>query len=155
MLREFSLERSATIVIDVQRGLFEKRKTHDKTTNDVIGSVLANCTSLVKAIRKKSIPVVHVRTTLRRDHLDSTLSASLEKMFEENDPLADGAEILDSMAPQNGDFIVSKSGQSALQFTNLDRILYNLKVDTVLLVGGGIPGSIASTCRQAGSSTGL
>ncbi|MBM3897046.1 MAG: isochorismatase family protein [Thaumarchaeota archaeon] len=150
MFREFFLERSALVVIDAQKGLFDLKRYNDNSTIEAIGSVLTNCTLLVDAMRKKMKPVVYARTVLRRDHLDSALSANLEKVFEDNDLLADeGAEILDMMAPQNGDFIVSKSGHSALQFTNLDRVLSNLKVDTVLLVGGGIPGSIASTCRQA------
>lgn len=153
MLRELSLERSALLVIDVQKGLFElKGKTADNATNEAIGSVLANCTSLVKAMRKKSRPVVYLRTILRKDHLDSAFPPNLERIFEKNSLLTDeGAEILDIIAPQDGDFIVSKSGHSAFQFTNLDRVLSNLKVDTILLVGGGIPGSVTSTCRQAAS----
>ena len=46
-----------------------------------------------------------------------------------------GAEIVDELKPRKGDFRVYKRKYSAFQGTDLDQLLRELKVDTVILAG--------------------
>jgi len=54
-----------------------------------------------------------------------------------------GAEIVDELKPQKGDFRVLKRKYSAFQGTDLDQLLRELKVDTVILTG-----VVTDTCIQ-------
>lgn len=46
-----------------------------------------------------------------------------------------GAEVIDELKPEKGDFQVFKRKYSAFQGTDLDQLLRELKIDTVVLIG--------------------
>ena len=60
-----------------------------------------------------------------------------------------GAEIVDELAPQEGDYIVTKPLYSAFQRTDFDLILKRLGVRHLFITGIGTPTCVEATARDA------
>jgi nicotinamidase-related amidase len=120
-------------------------------------SLVANARLFVQKMKAAGRPVIWVKTVLRGDHMDSALPFH----FEQNDSLAApsgflvdgsaGSEIIDEVKPGADDFVLVKKGNSAFQFTYLDRLLLNLGVNTCVCIGGEVSGALADTVRQGGA----
>jgi len=92
--------------------------------------IIPNIKKLLKFARKQAIPVIYVTDA----HLPN-----VDHEFEVWRPHAEkgswGAEIINELKPQKGDFRVLKRKYSAFQGTDLDMLLRELKVDTLILTG--------------------
>ncbi len=92
--------------------------------------IIPNIKSLLVYARKQKIPVVYA-TDAHLPNVDPEFdlwgSHAVAGTW--------GAEVVDDLTPQNGDFRVPKRKYSAFQGTNLDQLLRELKVDTVILTG--------------------
>lgn len=92
--------------------------------------IIPNIQRLLDFTRKKGIPVIYANDT----HLPG-----VDKEFEVWPPHAvvgtKGAEVIDELKPVKGDYIIQKRRYSAFYGTDLDLLLRELHVDTLVLVG--------------------
>jgi nicotinamidase-related amidase len=59
-----------------------------------------------------------------------------------------GADFVDELKAQEGDFVLTKRSSSAFTTTHLHRLLRNLDVNLILLTGGSVSGCLAATMRE-------
>ena len=59
-----------------------------------------------------------------------------------------GAEIVDELTPEEGDYVVVKKGYGGFYNTPLASMLHNLKVDTCVMTGVGTPVCVSTTCCE-------
>jgi nicotinamidase-related amidase len=156
------LKKSAVIVIDIQNdflhpeGLIHRLGLWNLSAAER-EALLRNARLLIERMRTTGRAVIWVKTVLSRDQRDSAFSSLTRKamgLTAEKGFLVEGswgAEIIDGVHPEPDDFFVVKKGASAFQFTNLDRLLSNLGVNTCVTVGGGILDCLADTVRQGGA----
>jgi nicotinamidase-related amidase len=60
-----------------------------------------------------------------------------------------GAEVIDELAPREGDYFIKKHRWSAFQGTHLELSMRTAGVDTVCIAGGGTDIGVAATAYQA------
>lgn len=92
--------------------------------------IIPNVKRLLDFARKKKIPVIYTCDTHLRE---------LDDEFEVWPPHAvkgtKGAEVIDELKPEKTDFIIHKRRYSSFFGTDLDTLLRELQVDTVVIVG--------------------
>jgi len=112
----------------------------------IIGSVR----KVLEAFRSRHLPVFHVVRVHRRDGSDVEITR--RERFR-TEPFAvrgtRGAEIIDELAPQDGEYLIPKVRMSAFLFTDLDQLLRALGVDTLVVVGIQTPNCIRTTVYDA------
>jgi len=91
--------------------------------------IIPNIRRLLDFARKKGISVIYANDT----HLPG-----VDKEFELWPPHAvvgtKGAEVINELKPEEGDHVVQKRRYSAFYETNLDRLLREFNIDTLVLV---------------------
>lgn len=94
------------------------------------GKIIPKVKRLLDHAREKKIPVIYTCDT----HLPN-----LDREFEVWPPHAirgtKGSEVVDELKPQMNDFVIHKRRYNSFFGTELDMLLRELKVDTVVLVG--------------------
>lgn len=94
------------------------------------GRIIPRVKRLLDYARKNKVPVIYTCDT----HLPN-----LDREFEVWHPHAmrgtKGSEVVDELKPQKSDFIISKRRYNSFFGTDLDMLLRELKVDTIVLVG--------------------
>lgn len=117
--------KTAVIVIDMINdfvtGVFK---------SDRAAKIIPNIKALLDYTRKQKVPIVYATDA----HL---LNVDPEFDVWGSHAVAGsrGAEIIDELKPHKGDFRVLKRKYSAFQGTDLDQLLRELKIDTVILTG--------------------
>lgn len=98
--------------------------------NERAAKIVPNIKRLLNFARKQKVPIIYVTDA----HLPG-----VDHEFEVWGPHAErgswGAEIVDELKPEKGDFRVYKRKYSAFYGTDLDMLLHELKVDTLILTG--------------------
>jgi nicotinamidase-related amidase len=154
------LQQSALVLVDLQNdylhadGLIQRRG-YGSWTEEQRSSFVTATDSILAAMRVKKRPIVWLRTALRPDYLDSGFGPGMARLELGKDSgfLVEGswgARFIDEFSPLEGEHIVTTKGHSPFQFTHLDRLLANLGVSTLLIVGGGVYDGVPETVRQAG-----
>jgi nicotinamidase-related amidase len=117
--------RTAVIVIDMINdfvtGIFK---------SDRAVKIIPNIKSLLDCARKKKALVVYVTDA----HLPQ-MDPEFDVWGRHAEAGSWGAEVIDELKPGKGDFRVLKRKYSAFQDTDLDQLLRELKIDTVVLTG--------------------
>ncbi len=113
--------------------------------------ILENTRQLTAAVRARGWPVVYVRVVRREDNLDDAHSPT-DKPTRSLPPGVThcavgtwGAQVVDEIMPEGGDFMVEKTGASGFGFTPLHRILRNLNASRLLVTGGAVTGCVWAT----------
>ena len=115
---------AALLVIDLQRGLFDRpTPVHEKE------SLLGNISELVSAARAAGTLVVFVR------HSNKMLVAGTESW-----------ELHPVVHPHEDDLLLDKTHGDAFQDTELDRLLKAQSVGTVFVTGLVTEGCVRATC---------
>jgi len=119
----------ALLIIDVLQEFFDTGRLEEHR-----GNLVAYINELIDFAREKEIPIIWVRQEFKEDLSDAFLSMRKGnfKSCIENTP---GAQILPELNQQDKDFVVIKKRYSAFFKTNLDEILENLNIDTLILAG--------------------
>jgi nicotinamidase-related amidase len=98
--------------------------------SDRAARIIPNIRTLLDHARKARVPVIYATDA----HLPG-----IDPEFDVSGRHAEagswGAEVVDELTPRKGDFRVFKRKYSAFQGTDLDQLLRELKVDTVILTG--------------------
>ncbi len=102
--------------------------------------------------RSKGIPVIFVCGVHRKDGSDAGIMAQIHAAVREKRAMVKGtkgAEVYWDMDLQDGDIVVEKHRYSAFYATDLEMILRNKGIDTVIISGGGINIGCETTARDA------
>jgi len=126
-----------------------------------IRSVLGPVSEVLKAARTAGMLVVHTREGFRPD-LSDCPPTKLARAIEGGHPIGregqhgrllvqgePGWEIVDSVSPVPGEWIVDKPGQGAFYSTDLDLRLRNRGVDLLAIMGTTADCCVSSTIREA------
>ena len=152
----FDPKRTAVVLIEYQNDFTSEGGVLHDAVNDVMEStgMLENTRRLVEAARAAGATIVHAPITfvsgygelsrhpygILKGVVDSTAFVKGEW----------GAEIIDSLAPQQGDVVVEgKRGLDTFATTNLDFILRARGIDTIALGGFLTNCCVESTMRTA------
>ena len=112
-------------------------------------AVVPNVARLADAFRALGSPVIYTRcVSLRGDGSDQTwrhrsfgLVCSLD---------SEDAQILDEVAPQEGDIVLNKTGSSVFNSTNAEHLLRNMGITTLVVTGIFTNSCVEGTTQDAG-----
>jgi len=119
--------------------------TSDTETIVDVSSIIPTIANLIKVARKKNVRIVYVRFTKYEDYHtwnDPMISKSYKKIINPKTPVSTvdgtwGHQIIDELAPQEGDIIVNKFRTDSFFQTNLDMMLRSNGIKTFIMVGFG------------------
>jgi nicotinamidase-related amidase len=155
-------ERAALVVIDLQnsfasrdRGVF-KRLTDaglaveaEYAISRIERTVVPNVQQLAESFRQAGRPVVFARcASVRGDGSDQTTRHRAQGLSVPEWSVE--AQIISALAPQQGDVVLTKTGSGCFTSTNLDHLLRNMGVTTVVLTGMWTNSCVETTARHAG-----
>lgn len=100
-----------------------------------IAGVLPRAKQVLEMARGLNIPVIHTQEVHRNEKVD------FDRELDDAEPLyclenSPGADFHDDFRPLEGEFIVQRRRYSCFFATDLDLLLRELKVDTLILMGG-------------------
>lgn len=104
---------------------------------------------LVETIRGKKIPIIYTRQIQRKTVAFDGFAKKAERRETSFLEGHRGTEIVDEIAPEEGDLVVEKSYGSAFYGTPLVSYLNGLRIDTLLLTGGTTSGCVRATAVDA------
>lgn len=151
--------RTALLLIDLQNEFvhpdgFHERLGYAHMSPEERELVIRNNQRLIQAMREKKHPVIFVITLYRKDRLDDASSPTAIR----NRPMPPGEDYLlpgswgarvhEDLEVRDEDFVIPKKGRSCFGFTPLHRVLRNLKVDRLIVTGGGIYGCVEDSIRE-------
>jgi len=155
-------ERTAVIVIDMQRDFLEPGGFGESLGNDVslLGAAIAPIKALLEGARKKKMLVIHTREGHRTD-----LSDAPKAKVERGDPATrigaagpmgrilirgeDGHDIIKELYPIAGEPVIDKPGKGAFYATDLYSILMHKGIESLIVCGVTTEVCVHTTVREA------
>src|SRR5262252_2078637 len=155
-------ERTAVIVIDMQRDFLEPGGFGESLGNDVslLGRAIAPIKALLEGVRKKKMLVIHTREGHRPD-----LSDAPKAKVERGDPSTRigapgpmgrilvrgeaGHDIIPELYPIAGEPVIDKPGKGAFYDTDLDAILKHRGIRQLIVCGVTTEVCVNTTVREA------
>jgi gluconolactonase len=113
-------------------------------------NVVENCRRLADACRSAGIPVIHVWYVVEDGSRGLKLNAPLFEGVKDTNALVKGtrgAQPVEGLEPQDGDFVVEKMRMSGWQDTILESLLRGLERDQIVITGAWTNMSIEHTAR--------
>jgi nicotinamidase-related amidase len=115
----------------------------------ILGVVIPNVRRLQDSARRHGIEVIHVRVaSITRDGRDNSRLYRIGRPATPTIHSKD-AEFIPDVAPRGDEIVISKVTSSPFNSTNIDRVLRNLGIRDVIVVGVVTNGCIESTVRSA------
>jgi nicotinamidase-related amidase len=153
---------TALLVIDMQRDFLEPGGFGAALGNDVsqLARVVAPCRDLLRLSREAGLAILHTREGHRPDLSDAP-RAKLERAppglrIGDPGPMGrilirgeKGHEIVPDLAPEPGEPVIDKPGKGAFYQTDLELMLRNRGVDTLLVAGVTTEVCVHTTVREA------
>lgn len=143
-------KRSALLVWDLQYDIAPRAFNY--------AEILGNLKSLIPSARKAGVLVIYSQQTpFELEHDKPVWIRRRMRMAKVNDPtkvpevLIEGTrgwEIIDELKPQPGDVVFKKRKPSAFVGTDLDMILRNRDIGTVVLAGVSTEGGVEGSARH-------
>ena len=161
--------RSAVIVVDMQHDFGSKGGMFDRAGIDIsmIQSAIDPTTKVLAAARQAGIKIIYLKMGFRPDLSDLGAADSPNRIRHlrlgvgETMPAPDGTEgrilirdtwntaILPELEPQADDVVIYKHRFSGFYQTNLDAILQQLRIKTLIVTGCTTSVCVESTVRDA------
>jgi len=156
------LDKTALIIIDMQRDFLEPGGFGATLGNDVsrLQAAIGPCREILAAARKAGLLVIHTREGHRPD-----LSDAPPLKVERGDPALrigapgpmgrilirgePGHDIIPELYPIPGEPVIDKPGKGAFYQTDLELMLHNRSVDTLLVCGVTTEVCVNTTVREA------
>ncbi len=153
---------TALLIIDMQRDFLEPGGFGEMLGNDVslLRTTIEPCTLVLKAARNAGLTVIHTREGHRPDLTDAPPSklarGGLEVGIGDPGPMGrilvrgePGHDIIPELAPGAHEPVVDKPGKGAFYETDLDLILQNRGITTLIVCGVTTEVCVHTTVRQA------
>jgi nicotinamidase-related amidase len=148
-------ETTAVLTVEMQRGVIgDRAPDHELKQAAVHGRVVEAATRLVQAARASHVRVLHATVSLRADRAGLTVNNRMMAISVKNpDQVLEGsecAELIPSLGPEPEDIVCNRiHGLTPFTGTELDSILRNLGVRTVVPVGVSVNEALLGTCLSA------
>jgi ureidoacrylate peracid hydrolase len=155
MEMKLKTERTALVVIDMQIAFCAEVGSLAKAGIDIsnLAGAVAPCRQLLDTARQAGVPVIFTRYVFRSDYADGgVVIRYLLPQLSDVNSLAEGTEdieIVDLLAPAEGEFVIDKNRPSAFYATNIEPILNGLDVDSLVVCGVTTNICVESTVRDA------
>ncbi|MBI4279911.1 MAG: cysteine hydrolase [Armatimonadetes bacterium] len=153
-------DRTALVVVDMQyfdahpdwgEGLTARRLGVAAAFTDLFAQVEATIPyiqSLLAVCREKGLEVIHLRVAeVTDDSRDVGWKQVVRGLVVPKN--SKEAELLEEVAPAGDEIVISKSSSGAFPTTNIDRILRNLGIETLIFTGTATGGCVESTVCDA------
>jgi nicotinamidase-related amidase len=146
--------KTALLIIDMQKHFLDGTKDFFAGVYKQViqGDVVANTASVLQAARRAKLPVYHITTGHKADRSDFVPTITDMASTTKLPYLVEGtaaAGIIDELQPINGESIVFKRRHGAFYQTDLELLLKNRGIDTLLLGGVLTDVCVAITFSQA------
>ncbi|WP_395103800.1 cysteine hydrolase family protein [Actinomadura sp. SCN-SB] len=153
---DIARENTALLVIDMQNGFFDAKGSMAAVgmPYEELRPAIAGCRTLVGAARAAGVPVIYTRYVYHSDYADGGLLPTyFVPSMKEVGSLAEGswdADIIDELAPAEGEIVIDKSRPSSFYGTRLEPVLTGLGVRSLVIAGVTTNICVESTARDAG-----
>jgi biuret amidohydrolase len=155
-------DRTALVVIDMQRDFLEKGGFGESLGNDVslLSAAIRPIKFLMEAVRKRGMLVVHTREGHRPDLSDAPRAkvergapslrigakGPMGRILVRGEP---GHDIVPELYPKPGEPVVDKPGKGAFYATDLALILQNRGIESLIVCGVTTEVCVHTTVREA------
>ena len=156
-----NLDRTAVIMIDMQRDFLEPGGFGESLGNDVslLQKAVAPCRALLDAARRKGILVVHTREGHRPDLSDAPRAkvergapslrigakGPMGRILVSGEP---GHDLIPELYPIAGEPVIDKPGKGAFYATDLQSILRNRGIESLIVCGVTTEVCVHTTVRE-------
>jgi nicotinamidase-related amidase len=140
--------RAALIVIDMQQGGYLPLEEAGIPLMPGFAEQVERVVRVVDACRTAGVPVIFTQQVHRRDLVDFGRELDGDERIHclEGDP---DSELVEELRPREGDHVITKRRSSCFFGTDLEILLRDLHVQTLLLVGGLTDVSVHYTFADA------
>ena len=152
---------TALLAIDLQYGDAHRDHGHLRRMRDrgdgaaieyyaarLESQVIPNVRRLMEACRQIGVEVIHTKIeSLTRDGRDRSLEH--KNLGIHHPPGSKDAQILDEVAPQGDEIVITKTCGGAFNGTNIEYVLRNLDVQNLIVVGVVTSGCVEVAVRDA------
>ncbi len=157
----FNLDHTAMLVIDMQRDFLEPGGFGEKLGNDVtlLRSAIVPTQQVLHAARLAGLLVIHTREGHRPDLTDcppAKLTRGGVTYIGSQGPMGrilvrgePGHEIIEELAPLAGEPVIDKPGKGAFYATDLELILRERQIRTLVVCGVTTEVCVHTTVREA------
>ncbi|MDA1099203.1 MAG: cysteine hydrolase [Proteobacteria bacterium] len=159
---KFELAATALLVIDMQKDFLEPGGFGEMLGNDVslLRKTIAPCQTALNAARSAGLTVIHTREGHRADLADAPPTklsrGNLATGIGDDGPMGrilirgePGHDIIAELAPAEGEPVIDKPGKGAFYETDLDLILKNKTIRTLIVCGVTTEVCVHTTVREA------
>ncbi|SDC74640.1 Nicotinamidase-related amidase [Variovorax sp. CF079] len=159
---EFELDRTALVIIDMQRDFVEPGGFGETLGNDVslLQAIVPATQSVLHAWRKKGGLVIHTREAHRRDLADCPPAkrnrgnpvlrigdtGPMGRILVAGEP---GNQIIDALAPVDGEIVIDKPGKGAFYATGLQSMLQQRSIRKLIFMGVTTEVCVQTSMREA------
>ena len=158
---EIDLASCALVIIDMQRDFLEPGGFGEILGNDVskLQAAVGPCRAMLDAARAAGLLVIHTREGHRPDLVDvppiKINRGSADLRIGSRGPMGrilvrgeEGHDIIPALAPHPGEPVVDKPGKGAFYATDLDLLLRNRGIATLLVCGVTTEVCVHTTVRE-------
>ncbi|CAN7189588.1 cysteine hydrolase [Variovorax sp. LjRoot290] len=159
---EFELDRTALVIIDMQRDFVEPGGFGETLGNDVslLQAIVPATQSVLHAWRKKGGLVIHTREAHRPDLADCPPAkrnrgnpvlrigdtGPMGRILVAGEP---GNQIIDALAPVDGEIVIDKPGKGAFYATGLQSMLQQRSIRKLIFMGVTTEVCVQTSMREA------
>ena len=156
------VDRTAVVMIDMQRDFLEPGGFGETLGNDVslLAAAIQPCAALLEMARARHMLIVHTREGHRPDLSDAPRAkvergapnlrigamGPMGRILVRGEP---GHDIIPGLYPRAGETVVDKPGKGAFYATDLQLVLQNRAVDTLIVCGVTTEVCVHTTVREA------
>jgi len=151
------LDRTALIVVDMQRDLLEPGSVAESRGNNValLSGTIAPCRTVLNAARLAGLLIIYTRETRRPDPAPAAEGAPLPRIGAAGvvgrilPRGEDGHDVIRQLYPADGEIIIDKPGKGAFYPTDLDALLANYGIECLVVCGVTTELGVHATVREA------
>lgn len=138
--------RPCVLVVDFQYGMTDPACPLGSSNQD---APIAVTQRILAAAREAGVPIFYTRVAFRTDLADGGLFIEKVPSLRALTEGSRWAEIDQRVAPQDGDYVLTKRHSSAFIGTEFQQVLQNRGIDTIITVGCSTSGCVRQTAVDA------